>query len=73
MTMKVRFRKFRRKGVFYSHDHVTGKQQSLHTTDKHEAVRILAQKNESFRQLALYLQIAHAYLQAGDEKFASRT
>jgi hypothetical protein len=73
MTMKARFRKFRRKGVFYSHDHVTGKQKSLHTTDKHEAERILAQKNESYRQPALNLQIARAYLLAGDEKFVSRT
>ena len=73
MTMKARFHKFRRKGVFYSHDHVTGKQQRLYTTDKHEAVRLVAQNNESFRQPALNLQIARAYLLAGDEKFVSRT
>lgn len=37
--MKERFRKFRRNGVFYAHGHVTGKQQSLQTTDKREAGR----------------------------------
>src|SRR5947208_1167166 len=72
MTMKARFRMFRRNGVFYSHDNVTGKQQSLQTTDKQEAIRLLGQKNESFRQPALNLQIARAYLLAADEKFLSR-
>jgi hypothetical protein len=71
--MKSRFILFRRAGVFYSKDTVTRKQSSLRTKDEAEAVVLLNAKNESFRQPVLNVQIARAYLTAGDPAFAQRT
>ena len=73
--MKLRFRLYRRNrgGRFYVHDGVTGKQESLGTTDRAEAVRLLHAKNEAVRQPVMNLQIARAYLAAGDPGMASRT
>jgi hypothetical protein len=72
-VMKSRFILFRRAGVFYSEDTVTRKQTSLRTKDEAEAVVLLNAKNESFRQPVLNVQIARAYLTAGDPAFAQRT
>jgi len=73
--MKQRFRLYRHSasGRFYSHDSVTGKQESLGTTDRSEAVRLLHSKNEADRQPAINLQIARAYLAAGDQAIMTRT
>jgi integrase len=71
--MKSRFILFRRGGVFYSEDTTTGKQSSLRTKDEAEALVLLNAKNESFRQPVLNVQIARAYLTAGDPAFAQRT
>ncbi|HKS36766.1 MAG TPA: tyrosine-type recombinase/integrase [Verrucomicrobiae bacterium] len=73
--MKQRFRLYRRSctGRFYIHDGVTGKQESLGTSDRTEAVRLLHSKNEADRQPAINLQIARAYLAAGDPSIATRT
>jgi len=45
----------------------------LRTKDEAEAVVLLNAKNESFRQPVLNVQIARAYLTAGDPAFAQRT
>jgi hypothetical protein len=45
--MKNRYRLFKRGSVFYAHDSVTNKQESLQTRDKREAQRILMAKNEA--------------------------
>jgi integrase len=71
--MKSRFILFRRAGVFYSEDTVTRKQTSLRTKDEAEAIVLLNAKNESFRQPVLNVQIARAYLTAGDPAFGQRT
>ena len=73
--MKQRFRLYRRKrgGRFYAHDCITGKQTSLGTIDRTEALRILNGKNEAEQQPAINLQIARAYLAAGDPAIATRT
>ena len=73
--MKLRFRLYRRNrgGRFYVHDGVTGKQESLGTKDHSEAVRLLHARNEAARQPGMNLQIARAYLAAGDPAIASRT
>jgi integrase len=71
--MKSRFILFRRAGVFYSEDTVTRKQHILRTKDEAEATVLLNAKNESFRQPVLNVQIARAYLTAGDPAFAQRT
>jgi hypothetical protein len=66
--MKQRFRLYRRRrgGRFYIHDSVTGKQESLGTTDRAQAVRLLHSKNEAQRQPVINLQIARAYLAVSD-------
>jgi hypothetical protein len=60
-------------GRFYSQDSVTGKQESLGTSDRIEAVRLLHSKNEADRQPSINLQIARAYLAAGDPEIMTRT
>src|SRR6266536_1869893 len=74
-SMNQRFRLYRRKrgGRFYVHDNITGKQLSLKTSDRTEALRVLHAKNEAEKQPAINLQIARAYLAAGDPDIATRT
>jgi hypothetical protein len=62
--MKQRFRLYRRKqgGRYYVHDDVTGKQDSLHTTDRLTALRLIHSRREAGQQPAVNLQIARAYL-----------
>jgi hypothetical protein len=46
--MKEKFGLMKRPwGVFYAKDKATGKQQSLHTSDRHEARRMLHSMNEA--------------------------
>jgi len=71
--MNQRFILFRRAGVFYCEDRSTCKQISLRTRDKNEALTLLHAKNESVRQPVLNLQIARAYLTAGDPALNART
>jgi hypothetical protein len=59
--------------VFYSEDTVTGRQHSLRTQNEAEASTLLNAKNESFRQPALNLQVARAYLTASDPALVRRT
>lgn len=72
--MKERFRLYRRKasGKFYIQDGVTGKQESLGTSDRMEAGRLLHARNEAEHQPAVNMQIARAYLTASDPKVATR-
>ena len=72
--MKARFRLYRRKsgGRYYIHDDVTGKQESLGTTERATAVRLLHSRNEAHQQPAVNLQIARAYLAASDPHIATR-
>jgi len=71
--MKQRFRLYRRKrgGRFYVHDSLTGKQDSLGTSDRAEAWRLLHARNEAEQQPAVNLQIARAYLAASDPQVAT--
>src|SRR4051812_36447086 len=71
--MKAKFRLFRRGNVFWFQDNNSGRQGSLHTKDRQEAVMLLNAKNEAFRQPLLNLQIARAYLAAGDPAMSTRT
>ena len=73
--MKQKYRLYRRNlnGNYYIQDNVTGKQQSLGTRDKTEAHRLLHTRNEAASQPAMNLQIARAYLSAGDPKVTCRT
>ena len=73
--MRQRFRLCRRKqgGRYYLHDDVTGKQESLGTSERATAIRLLHSKNEAGQQPAVNLQIARAYLAATDPQIATRT
>jgi integrase len=73
--MKRRFTLYRRKlgGMFYIQDTETGKQESLGTKERAEAVSILNARNEAVRQPHLNLQIAKAYLAGTDSGVAART
>ncbi len=71
--MKHRFIIFQRAGIYYCEDTGTGKQTSLRTRDKADALRLLNVKNEAAHQPAMNLQIAQVYLQHGDPAMATRT
>ncbi|MGD0259472.1 MAG: tyrosine-type recombinase/integrase [Verrucomicrobiota bacterium] len=73
--MRQRFRLYRRKngGRYYIHDDATGKQDSLHTTDRATALRLVHSRNEAEQQPAVNLQIARAYLAASDPQISTRT
>jgi integrase len=72
--MKQRFRLYKRKkgGRYYIHDDVTGKQDSLHTTDRATALRLFHSRGEAQQQPAVNLQIARAYMAASDPQIATR-
>jgi integrase len=59
-------------GVFYAKDKLTGKQESLGTRSKQEALRLLHAKNEALVQPMINRQIARAYLSATDPAAALR-
>src|SRR5947208_248413 len=71
--MSKRYRMFRRGRVFYVEDTLNGKQESLKTNDQDSALRLLHAKNEAHLQPALHVQIARAYLLAGDPNIATLT
>ncbi|MEO6847870.1 MAG: hypothetical protein ABI443_09885, partial [Chthoniobacterales bacterium] len=71
--MKNRYRLFRRGQKFYAHDSETGKQQSLGTSDKREAQRLLIARNEAQNNRLLNLKIAEAHLAAHDPRMNTRT
>ena len=73
--MKTRFRLYRRNkgGRYYIHDETTGKQESLHTSDRLAALRLLHAKNEAVLQPAMNLQIAQVYLHHSDPALSVRT
>ncbi len=73
--MRQRYRLYKRKktGRYYVHDDVTGKQDSLHTTDRATALRLFHSRTEAEQQPAINLQIARAYLAAADPQIATRT
>lgn len=62
--MKNRFWLFKRRGVFYVEDTLTRKQESLATSDRHEAEQIRATKNAAAAQPNVNLAIGKAYLAA---------
>ena len=70
--MKLRFTLFRRGKTFYCQDATNGRQTSLRTKVEGEARTLLHARNEAFRQPALNLQMARAYLSATDPEIAKR-
>ena len=73
-TMNQRFRIYRRhRGVYYLCDGLSGKRESLQTTDKSAPQRLLHARNEAVGEPMLNLEIARAYLAASDPQDAKRT
>jgi hypothetical protein len=72
--MTNRYRIFRRGGsTYYIHDSKTGKQKSLSTKSRKEALRVLHAHEESRQEPNIARQIARAYLHAADPGYAMRT
>jgi integrase len=71
--MKKKYWLCKRKSVYYSFDSETGKRESLQTSDKAEATRILYAKNDATRQSFINISIAKAYLVGADPKLVERT
>jgi integrase len=71
--MKNRFILFQRSGVYYCEDTATGKQTSLRTKAKADALRLIHVRNEATLQPAMNLQIAQVYLQHSDPAMSART
>jgi len=71
--MKNKFWLCKRNAVFFSLDSSTGKRESLHTSDRAEAKKIIAAKNDAATQPAINLSIAKAYLAGTDPKLTERT
>jgi len=72
MRQRSRLYRCKKGGRYYIHDDVTGKQESLGTNDRATAVRVFHSKSEATKQPAVNLQIARAYLAAGDPQIATR-
>ena len=72
--MKQRFRLYRRKGgIYYLHDSQSGKQTSLGTSERSEAIELFSARIQAHRQAHLNLQLARTYLTATDPMVAQRT
>ncbi len=72
--MANRYRIFRRGGTtYYLHDSQTGKQRSLSTRSRQDALRVLHAHEEGRREPNIARQIARAYLHAADPGYAVRT
>jgi hypothetical protein len=72
-TMKNRYRVFRLGwGTYCCEDLFTQKQTTLRTSDKDEAFRLVAAKNETEDVPAFSLHLARVYRKAGDPAGASR-
>ncbi len=71
--MKAIYRLFKRGSYYYSEHTTTGKQQSLKTSDRFEAERLISAKNEAANGSVLTLAIGKTYLAAVDPEALSRT
>ena len=72
--MKQAYRMYQRKltGGFYIQNNSTRKQESLKTTDRAEAERLLDAKNQERQTPALNLQLGKAYITHADPQMAKR-
>ena len=60
-------------GNFYLQANLTGKQEILRTNDRTTAESLLPARNEAVRQPDINIQLARAYLAAGDPLNLGRT
>ncbi len=70
---KQRYWLFRRGGIYYLEDSVSGLKESLHTRDPKEAQRVRTARNEAAARPLLGLTLGRAYLAAYDPMLVKRT
>src|SRR4029077_4659621 len=70
--MKHRFWLFKRGGILYVEDSLTGRQESLGTTHRSEAETLRATKDNAVSQPHVILAIGKAYLATYDPKIVQR-
>ena len=71
--MKQPFYLFRRGRTFYVQDAANGRQESLRTSDRRQAERLLHARVEATTQPAINLALARTYLSAHDRRLVERT
>lgn len=70
---KHRYCLYQRAGVFYVEDSLTGRQESLATTNRQEAESLRATRNQAVAHPHANLAIGKAYLSAHDPQLVRRT
>jgi hypothetical protein len=72
--MQNRYRMYRRNGTaFYAKDKTTGRTETLGTTDRAEAQRLLSAKNQAAEQPHLNVAMARVYLSCKSPELLDRT
>jgi len=73
--MKQKYRLYRRdaSGRYYLQNNITGQQESLGTSDRAEALRLLCARNEADHQPAFNAHLARTYLSASDPLIGKRS
>ena len=71
--MRQRFYLFKRGGLYYLQDGITGKQQSLRTRSRTEAERLWHARNEATANPQINVALARVYLSANDPRMLART
>lgn len=70
---RQRYWLYQRNGIYYLHDSLTQKRESLDTRSKSEAQQIRAARNQAAAQPVLGFALAKAYLSAQDPQIVERT
>ena len=73
MIMRKRYYLYKRGSSFYAEDSETKQRESLHTSSKADAEKLLHAKNDAARQPVINIAIAKAYLVGADPKLVART
>ena len=71
--MNAEYRLFKHGKYFYTENRTTRRQESLRTSDRNEADRLLAAKNEAANTNSLALAVGQVYLSAIDPALLTRT
>ena len=71
--MLERYRMYRRSGVYYVRDKVTGQGESLKTRDKVAAKQLIVARNQAVAQPQLNRSLARAYLSVNSPELLTRT
>jgi len=70
--MKLKFRLYRRRHRYYAQNNDTGQQESLHTSNRTDAIRLLNAKNEAPLLVGMNMQVSRAYMAVTDPEMPKR-